>query len=600
MRMAQPSWIGHKLNNRYEIIELLGEGGMATVYKANDPSLQRIVAVKLIHSHLSRQPEFVRRFEAEAAAVAQLRHPNIIQVFDFASDNNVYYIVFEFLAGETLRDHLERLRDNKRKMPYEQVIKIGSDIASALNYAHSRGLVHRDVKPANVMLNFNDDAILMDFGIVKIAGGTQHTATGAVVGTASYMSPEQIRGEATDHRTDIYAAGIMLFQMVGGRLPYVADSAMTVMMMQVNDPVPDLSQLRPDVPADLVRIINKALQKGKGDRYQSAGELLQDLRNTNLSAASAATLGGTLPPYQPAGDARYEQTLDDLEMGYRQPSQQPSYQGAPPVISSTGPASQSSRSGGFLSSIPLLGGRRGPLIGGCLGLLLLVICAVAAVSAFNSPLGDRILGREVGTATPDTVLTGNEATETAQAVAAAATETDQEVEPTNTASSILDIATVTTAPTTDATETPTPTETAAAPTATSTDEPPTAAPTATSNPPTNTPAPTATPSFTSTPAGLTVHIRGISLSGSTYIVDYTTSGYTEALPGMHIHFFFNTVPPEQAGLPGGGPWYVWGGPRPFNGYTTGDRPGSASQMCALVANADHSIVLNTGNCANLP
>ncbi|NIR92317.1 MAG: serine/threonine protein kinase, partial [Gammaproteobacteria bacterium] len=171
--MAQSGWIGQKLGGRYEIETLLGEGGMASVYKANDPNLRRVVAVKLIHPHLSRDPEFVRRFEAEASAVAQMRHPHVIQVFDYASDQDVFYIVFEFVAGVSLQEHLARLSADGRRMSFEEAAKVGRDIASALKYAHERGLIHRDVKPANVMLNFNGDGILMDFGIVKIAGGTQ-------------------------------------------------------------------------------------------------------------------------------------------------------------------------------------------------------------------------------------------------------------------------------------------------------------------------------------------------------------------------------------------------------------------------------------------
>ncbi|NJN44628.1 MAG: serine/threonine protein kinase [Anaerolineae bacterium] len=217
--MSQPSWIGHALNNRYKIEEELGAGGMSAVYKANDPNLKRIVAIKLIHPHLSKDPEFVRRFEAEAAAVAQLRHSNIIQVYDFNHDGDTYYMVLEFVPGETLQARLKRLVGDKRKLSIEEVVKYAAQICEAADYAHKRGMVHRDIKPANVMLDIHNNAILMDFGIVRIVGGTNHTATGAVVGTALYMSPEQIRGEHPDHRADIYSLGVMLFEMAGGRPP---------------------------------------------------------------------------------------------------------------------------------------------------------------------------------------------------------------------------------------------------------------------------------------------------------------------------------------------------------------------------------------------
>src|SRR5690606_20105598 len=221
--MGRPTWIGKTLGGRYLIQDLLGQGGMSAVYKAMDQNLNRIVAVKLIHPHLSVDPEFVRRFEEEARAVAQLRHPNIIQVFDFDHDEDVYYIVFEFVPGETLQDRLKRLHENGRRMDIDKTISIGANLADALDYAHSRSLIHRDVKPANVMLNVNNEPVLMDFGIVKIMGGTQHTATGAVMGTARYMSPEQIKGERIDERTDLYSLGVVLFEMAGGRAPFEAD-----------------------------------------------------------------------------------------------------------------------------------------------------------------------------------------------------------------------------------------------------------------------------------------------------------------------------------------------------------------------------------------
>ncbi len=246
--MAQSSWIGQTLGNRYLIEELLGQGGMSAVYKAEDPNLRRVVAVKLIHSHLSDDPQFVSRFEEEAAAVAQLRHPNIIQVFDFENDNETYYMVMEFVPGETLQDRLKRMNDADRRMDAKDAIAITAEICDALEYAHKRGMVHRDIKPANIMLNVQGQAILMDFGIAKIIGGKRHTATGAVVGTAIYMAPEQIKGEQIDARVDIYALGVTLFEMMSGHPPFEADSAMTTLMMHVNDPVPDLAAINPDVP----------------------------------------------------------------------------------------------------------------------------------------------------------------------------------------------------------------------------------------------------------------------------------------------------------------------------------------------------------------
>ena len=182
--MNQPTWIGRTLSGRYKIEALLGQGGMSAVYKATDPNLKRVVAVKLIHPHLSSDPAFVLRFEGEASAVASLRHPNIVQVFDFNDDGGVYYMVLEFIPGETLQDRMKRLNDVGRKLSIKEALTCTLNICDAVGYAHQRGMVHRDIKPANIMLDVHNEAILMDFGIVKILGGESHTSTGAVVGTA--------------------------------------------------------------------------------------------------------------------------------------------------------------------------------------------------------------------------------------------------------------------------------------------------------------------------------------------------------------------------------------------------------------------------------
>ena len=276
--MDQPTWIGRTLGGRYRIDDLLGQGGMSAVYKATDPNLKRVVAVKLIHSHLSVDPSFVQRFESEASAVASLRHPNIVQVYDFNNDNGTYFMVLEFIPGETLQDRLHRLAGNNRKLSLDEALKFTLNISDAVGYAHQRGMVHRDIKPANIMLDTQGQAILMDFGIVKILGGDSHTSTGAVVGTARYMSPESIRGEVADHRSDIYSLGVALYEMLSGRLPFVADSAMTLMMMHLNDPVPDVRGFRPDIHPDIVSILEKCLEKNRDERYQSAAGLSVDLK----------------------------------------------------------------------------------------------------------------------------------------------------------------------------------------------------------------------------------------------------------------------------------------------------------------------------------
>lgn len=555
--MSKPTWIGKKLGGRYLIQELLGQGGMSAVYKAMDENLNRVVAVKLIHPHLSADAEFVRRFEEEAKAVAQLRHPNIIQVFDFDNDGDVYYIVFEFVPGETLQSRLTRLHDAGRRMEMERVLHVGAGIADALAYAHSRGLIHRDVKPANVMLNVNNEPVLMDFGIVKIMGGTQHTATGAVMGTARYMSPEQIRGERIDERTDLYSLGIILFEMAGGRVPFEADSTMTVLMMHVNDPVPDLRKLRPDVPPALVSVINDALAKGRDERFKMAADMAAQLRAIDPEAPAATEATIVEPPPEKIEPETAAPTTRDRGAATAPPAGgaggTPAPVGPPPPHEAAPPADR----------------RRLAIIGGIAALLILV-CVVGAGIIFASGL---LGGGDGEEGTPAAALDGTPEPGDGDGeeigVSARASETPAEA-----------TATATTAPS------PTPSNT---PTATNT-RPPTA-----TSPPTMTPTPTI-------PPGIPYYsrINDITVDGGRYVVEYETFDFTETLPGMHVHFFFDTVPPEQAGVPGNGPWILYGGPRPFTQYTVADRPQAAEQMCILVANPDHSVQADSGNCYPLP
>jgi serine/threonine protein kinase len=261
---------------------------MSAVYRATDPNLRRMVAIKLIHPHLSSSPAFVNRFKEEAAAIARLRHPNIVQVHDFNVDGDTYYMVMEYLTGESLQSHISRLKKSNRYMTYERVIEVCQQICQALDYAHRHELIHRDVKPANIMLDIHGHAILMDFGIVKIVGGEYHTATGATLGTVKYMSPEQMRNEKVDERSDIYSLGVTLYEMISGQVPYLADSVPTLMMMTLNDPLPDLRQMRKQIPDELVKVVEKALAKDAAKRYQSMDQMAQDLARAYQTVEHAA------------------------------------------------------------------------------------------------------------------------------------------------------------------------------------------------------------------------------------------------------------------------------------------------------------------------
>jgi serine/threonine-protein kinase len=275
--MEQESWIGRSLGGRYQIEEILGRGGMSAVYKATDPKLKRTVAVKLIHPHLSRDDDFIRRFKTEAASIAAFRHPNIVQVYDFDYDGENYFMVMEYIAGGTLQNQLRQLKKLETVMHPEQAIRVIIGICDALAYAHKLGAIHRDIKPANIMLTDEEQPILMDFGLVKILNATSHTATGAIIGTARYMPPEIINDEAPDERSDIYSLGITLYEALTSAPPFDAESVLTLVTMHLNDPVPDLSASRPDIPHGLMRIINKSLEKDRNDRYSSAHEMGRDL-----------------------------------------------------------------------------------------------------------------------------------------------------------------------------------------------------------------------------------------------------------------------------------------------------------------------------------
>ncbi|MCA9924473.1 MAG: serine/threonine protein kinase, partial [Anaerolineales bacterium] len=285
----EPSWIGRKLGGRYEIEELIGRGGMSSVYRAVDPNLKRHVAVKIIHPHLTDNAEFIQRFEQEAAAIAQLRHHNIVQVHDFNSESSVYYMVMEYIAGETLAQKLKALKNAQMHLPAADIITIMAKVCDAVNFAHERRMIHRDIKPANVMINLLGEPILMDFGIAKIIGGQSHTATGAAMGTAPYMSPEQVRGDKSDHRSDIYSLGIMLYELLSGAPPFHGESTFQIMLRHVNEPVPDIRQLDIGTPVALITILEKALAKEPEDRFQSAKEMGTALSTAGMQLHGSVT-----------------------------------------------------------------------------------------------------------------------------------------------------------------------------------------------------------------------------------------------------------------------------------------------------------------------
>jgi len=250
-------------------------------------------------------------------AVARLRHPNIVQVHDFDIDNGTYYMVMEYLAGETLQARLKRINNAHKKMPLSDAVHLCSQLCDAVGYAHNHELVHRDIKPANIMLDVNRQAILMDFGIVKIIGGDYHTATGATIGTAMYMPPEQIRSERVDDRSDIYSLGVTLYEMISGRPPYLADSAMTIMMMVLNDPLPDLRDLRDGIHKKLLAVVQKSLAKEPSERFQTMGDMaaaLQQLDQEQLNGDPPADTVVDEEEIEPAVTPVLDATVQDFQL----------------------------------------------------------------------------------------------------------------------------------------------------------------------------------------------------------------------------------------------------------------------------------------------
>ncbi len=268
-----------KTIGRYKIVEHLGRGGMAEVYKAYQPSLDRYVAIKLMHTFLAEDPDFFSRFTREAKNVGALRHPNIVQIHDFDHDGSTYYMVMEFIDGGPLKNRLEEYAAQGQRLPLAEAIRIIQDVGAALSYAHKRNMIHRDIKPANVMLDSTGRVILTDFGIAKLLSGVKYTASGALMGTPSYMAPEQGLGQPGDARADIYSLGVMFYQLVTGRLPFEADTPIGVILKHVNEPLPLPRAINPDLPQSVENIILKATAKDPAERYQSVDDMLAHLKN---------------------------------------------------------------------------------------------------------------------------------------------------------------------------------------------------------------------------------------------------------------------------------------------------------------------------------
>ncbi len=292
--------VGRTINGRYRLESLLGDGGMGTVYRAYDLNLDRQVAIKLMHAHFARRAEFRARLNQEAKTAAQLDHPSVVGIYDFGDSDDGLFIAMEYVDGGSLRDHLRRLQRMQKFLPMVQSLQIVAQIADALDYAHQKGIVHRDVKPGNILLkrlNRPDEpgeqpfrATLTDFGLVKLQEGAGLTQTGATLGTPTYMSPEQCAGTSIDGRSDLYSLGIVLYELVTNRLPFTFQSLSEALNAHTKGELPmPASELRTDVPPLIDTILTRTLAKDPGDRYARGAEMAGALRSAMVALAGAPT-----------------------------------------------------------------------------------------------------------------------------------------------------------------------------------------------------------------------------------------------------------------------------------------------------------------------
>jgi serine/threonine-protein kinase len=302
--------VGELIVGRYELELLVGEGGMSSVYRAHDTVLERRVAIKVLHEHFSRDPEYVERFRREARAIARLAHPNVVTVIDRGEWEGRQFIVFEHVAGENLKTVVER----EGPLPVDEAVRFACQIGRALAFAHQLGIVHRDVKPHNVLVDGSGTAKVTDFGIARALDADDAlTATGTVLGTGQYLSPEQANGERGDERSDQYSLGVVAYELLTGVPPYSGDNLMAVAMRHVNDPVPSVRERRPDVPPRVDALVAKAMAKRPEDRFPSMEALtaafeacLADANGDPRTRGQDEDTGVIPPPRPPAPPAPTE------------------------------------------------------------------------------------------------------------------------------------------------------------------------------------------------------------------------------------------------------------------------------------------------------
>ena len=266
-------YVGQVLDNRYRIERIIGMGGMAVVFRAEDLLMRRIVAVKILKDDIARDEVSVKRFINESKAVSMLSHPNIVTIYDVSVRSDAKYIVMEYIEGITLKNYMTK----KGKLEFREIIMYTEQVLRALEHAHQKGIVHRDIKPQNIMLLKNGIIKVMDFGIAKLPNAETVTVKDSAIGTVYYISPEQASGKPIDARSDIYSLGVMMYEMATGKLPFTADSPVSVALKQINDTAKPVKEEMPSLPLGLSQIIARAMDKDPDMRYQSAQQMLRQV-----------------------------------------------------------------------------------------------------------------------------------------------------------------------------------------------------------------------------------------------------------------------------------------------------------------------------------
>lgn len=301
MTPGNDPYIGTKLGS-YEIITAIGQGGMARIYKGFHAELNRYTAIKVVHWGLQEDPEFTDRFRREAQAIAILRHPNIVQIFDFGKHTSGYYMVMEFIDGSDLSVLLSQHRERKELLPRDKVIRIIRDVAAALDYAHGRGVIHRDVKPSNIMITTEGQPILTDFGLVMLPAHRSQVTLGNTFGTPHYVAPEQaISSAAAVAASDIYSLGVILYEMATGRLPFDDESPLSVALKHISEAPPPPTTINPNLSHDVESVILRTLSKDPSDRFATAGDMVSALEMSWSNTTGVVNKGRQVLPPMPAG-----------------------------------------------------------------------------------------------------------------------------------------------------------------------------------------------------------------------------------------------------------------------------------------------------------